>query len=257
MELAGIDKQIARYLLGEMTEEERAAFEQKLLQDSSFFEEVCLQEDELIMRYLRGQLDESLLARFRNAYLSQPARRARVESARAFRQAVHDADRRRRWGWIGEAFRPSALRAGLAFATAAVIVIAVFLLRPVIRQNPPAAGTSAVVAQKTVPELSFTLEPGLVRSGSGMQISIPAGSSKVQFKLIWRGVIAPQGYQVALGTPERPDAWSGRAVSKDGVLVATVPAEVLVAGDYVLRLHKLGPGARAEDQATYYFRVTK
>jgi hypothetical protein len=257
MGLSEMDEQIARYLLGEMSENEHSAFDERLVLDASFFEEVCAQEDELIMRYLRGKLEKGVAARFQKVYLNQPARRGRIESARFFRKAVHAAGRQRRWGWIGQVFGHNGLRAAVAVAAMAAIVLAVVWQRPVNKQSPALGKDSAQIAQNTPPKLSFRLEPGLLRSGSGLQISLPAETGEVQLKLIWRKGAALQGYRAVLGTPERPNVWSGEAVFQDGVLIATVPAHVLIPGDYLLELQTPGQGSKAERQVTYYFRVAK
>jgi len=62
---------------------------------------------------------------------------------------------------------------------------------------------------------------------------------------------------VILGTPEQPEIWSGATVHKDAGVIATVPANVLNAGDYTLKLQVARSGAHWEDVANYYFRVAK
>jgi hypothetical protein len=50
------DDLVTRFLLGELSEEERTQVEERFLADSAFFEEVLSAEDALIDRYLLGQL---------------------------------------------------------------------------------------------------------------------------------------------------------------------------------------------------------
>ena len=59
----GTDEQIVRYLLDEMNGEERSALEEHLSREPSFFEVIASAEDDMIMRYVRGDLEIRLLPR--------------------------------------------------------------------------------------------------------------------------------------------------------------------------------------------------
>src|SRR5438270_801322 len=87
--LTGNDQQIIRYLLHEAGEEELSMMEERLLSDLSFFDLVACVEDEMIMQYVRDEMDPDLKRRFEKSYLASPERRARIESARQLRTAVH------------------------------------------------------------------------------------------------------------------------------------------------------------------------
>lgn len=73
-----------RYLLGDLPEEDRWALASEYISDEGAYEELCAVEDELIDKYLRGELDERTRPRFERHYLASERRRAKVEFARAF-----------------------------------------------------------------------------------------------------------------------------------------------------------------------------
>jgi hypothetical protein len=242
------EEAIVRYLLAEMSEQDRARMEERLVHEPSLFDVVASVEDDLIMQFVRGDLDSHKLSRFNEVYMNAPAKRARVESARAWRQAVREVEGAR--GALGKNLG----RLCLAMAAAtAVIVVGMLWWSP---RKPPAQPQTKVVAPALFTEktsfASFLLEPGLTRSSGGTQIKVPAGISEVHFELVAADSSAHRIYTAVLGTPERPAAWTGPVSPKDAVFLAVVPAQVLRPGDYTLEVH--GDG---EDVATYSFRVAR
>ena len=242
------EEAIVRYLLAEMSDEDRSWIEERLVHEPSFFDVVASVEDELIMQFVRGELDSHKLSRFNEVYMNAPAKRARVEAARVWRQAAREA------AVAGKA--RLAIPVWLRFATvaAATAVIAGMLWRA--PRKPPAQPQPNAVAPAQFTEntsyASFLLEPGLTRSSGGTQIKVPAGISEVHFELVAADSSAHKTYIAVLGTPERPAAWTGPVSAKDASFLAVVPAKVLRPGDYTLELQ--GDG---EDVATYSFRVAR
>jgi hypothetical protein len=243
------EEAIVRYLLAELSEEDRARMEERLAQEPSFFDVVESVEDELIMQFVRGDLDSHKLSRFNEVYMNDPAKRARVESACAWRQAAREVA-----GGRG-ALNGNLGRLCLAAMATATAVIAIGMLWSSLRK-PPAQPQPKVVrpSQFTAetPYASFLLEPGLTRSSGGTQIKVPAGISEVHFELVAADSSAHKTYIAVLGTPERPAAWTGPVSPKDAGFLAVVPAQVLRPGDYTLEVQGEG-----EDVATYSFRVAR
>jgi hypothetical protein len=240
---------IVRYLLAQMNQEERSRMEERLVHEPSFFDVVASVEDDLIMQFVRGHLDSRKLSRFNEVYMTSPSKRARVESARAWRQAVRDAA-----GAGGSrALNPGWPRFTIMAAAAAVIVVT--LLWWPMRKHPVAPQVKVAVPSQFTEKpsyASFSLEPGLTRSQGGTQISIPPGVTEVHLDLAVANPSAYKRYRAVLGTPERPAAWTGPVSLKDASLLAVVPAKALRPGDYTLELQ-----AGGEDVAAYSFRVTK
>lgn len=73
------DDLIIRFLLGELSGEERSQFEGRFLADNDFFEEVLATEDALIEQYLLGQLSGEQRERAETLFQSSPRQRREVE----------------------------------------------------------------------------------------------------------------------------------------------------------------------------------
>ena len=249
------DEQIVRYLLDEMTAEERSSLEEHLSLDPSFFEQVAAAEDDMIMRYVRGDLEADMLPRFTEVYLNSPARRARVDQARLLQQAARDASQSRKPGSL--ALIPGPRRLVVAIASVAVVVALAVLLLPVWKnhssQQQPLIDHAQIAFDHT--QISFALEPGLVRGGGGALLALPPETKQVAFRLALSNSAAEGSYRVTLQTPERPSLWSGVVARQGPAFAAIIPADKLQPGDYTLKL--LSTAANSEEVATYYFRVAR
>jgi hypothetical protein len=247
--LTGNDQQIIRYLLHEAGEEELSMMEERLLSDASFFDLVACIEDEMIMQYVRGEMEPDLKQRFEKNYLVSPERRARIESARQLRTAVHSVAATRAIEKSKKrTFFPLPMRIACAAAALAVAVWWVWW-------KAPATQTRTGVAEVA---MSVALQPARTRSGegnAGAQFAIAADIQEVHFLLAEKQVQADQHYQVILGTPERPGIFSGAARIENGTVAVTVPAKLLIPGDYTLELQSIAADGRKQLLTTYYFRV--
>lgn len=86
-------KQIAtRYLLGELSEQEQAALEERYFSDPQVFNQVVQVESELVDAYARGQLSTDMRERFEQFYLTHPARRQRAEFAKALTTRIDERE---------------------------------------------------------------------------------------------------------------------------------------------------------------------
>jgi len=74
---------MTRYLFGEVSEEERAEFEDRYLKNSDVFQELIGLENEIIDRYVLGELSPPERERFERSFLTHPERRQTVEIARS------------------------------------------------------------------------------------------------------------------------------------------------------------------------------
>lgn len=73
------DDLIKRFLLGELSEEERAQVEERFLADNDFFEEVLSAEDALMDQYVLGQLSGQQLERAKTLFQTSPGQKREVE----------------------------------------------------------------------------------------------------------------------------------------------------------------------------------
>lgn len=113
-------QQIPRYLLGELTEEEREDFERDFFDGDELAAEVLAAEEKLMEDYVSGILDPGRRRQFENLYLSNPAHREELklhESLRTLSGAARAAGRPspavRKWAVAGLAACIAFLAIGL------------------------------------------------------------------------------------------------------------------------------------------------
>src|SRR6478609_6683639 len=82
MDPASFERDAFRYLLGEGTDDVRAAFETTLL-DGDGLEALAAIEDELIDRHVRKELSAADEARFQQHFRTLPGREAKIAFARS------------------------------------------------------------------------------------------------------------------------------------------------------------------------------
>ena len=77
------EEEIRRFLLGAMTDDERAAFEARFIaEDADLFDRIGVVEDELIESYVRETLSPTEKTEFEQNFLNTESRRARVRFTR-------------------------------------------------------------------------------------------------------------------------------------------------------------------------------
>jgi hypothetical protein len=79
---------MVRYLLGELSEEEKTKFEEMYFLDDHVFEDLQIVETELVDCYIRDEFSEAEQQRFRTHYLNSTERRAKVETAKCLMAAI-------------------------------------------------------------------------------------------------------------------------------------------------------------------------
>ena len=139
-----------RYLLGELSESEQLALEEKYFTDPQVFNQVLQIESGLVDAYARGQLSNEVRARFEQSYLNHQARTERAKFARALTARLDGIEestiragqsaapvswRRRviaalrgRWPWF---------RFSMALATLLILLVGLWLFVGSRRQQQP------------------------------------------------------------------------------------------------------------------------
>lgn len=79
---------IRKYLLADLAEPQRQAFEERLLSDDWVLEELQVVEDELVDDYLKDKLDAEERGRFESIFLATPERQDKLRFGRAFMHYV-------------------------------------------------------------------------------------------------------------------------------------------------------------------------
>jgi hypothetical protein len=316
---------IARYLLGELPEEQQVEIEDRAFSDKEYLAAITAVENDLIDEYARGELSPADRQRFESRFLASAERRKRVEFAKAFRAVVsespgpekkqiHDTSR---WPWRDSLYAfLSGLNpaARLAFVAAGILVIAVAAwlfaetqrLRRQVTQLQ-AQNQQGQELQKTLeverkrneelnarlnqekqqreqtdeslrqltetPEAtnpapppviaSLTLLPGLSRGG-GQKPNLDL-SSDARLVRLQIGIDPEEQYKsfaVEVRTLAGRQVWNRENLSPrtrrgSRAVGLTLPATVLKAGEYELRLRGLTEGGGSEDVGFYYFNVRK
>jgi len=281
---------MTRYLLGELSDRERAEMEARYCSDARTFAALVEVENGLIDDYVRGRLTEEVRVRFEAAYLSSPARRERVLFARAL---VRSADAPASAAPPGPTHRPASERAWwavlrgsrLAMATAAALVLVASGIWLVLDRSPalpdqaaaddagqaPVAGPrqsrdaapsdAAAPPAETIVALTLTVGAG-ERSASPVPppaVTIPPGTTDVRLQLRLRehdypryriGVRAIGAGEVFAATDLRPEQAGDTAM-----LAVSVPTGRLTSGDYLLTLHGETAAGEIDELSQTIFRV--
>ena len=124
---------IARYLLGELSEEQQVEIEDRAFEDKDYLASITAVENDLIDEYVRNELSGAERQRFEKRFLASAERRKRVEFARALagvmsEQAVPEkimVQETRPWSWMDSIY---AFINGLTPAAKMAFVSAVPLL---------------------------------------------------------------------------------------------------------------------------------
>jgi anti-sigma-K factor RskA len=96
---------MVRYLLGQMSADERADFETAYLNEDDVFQELVALENDLVDRYVLGDLSPAHRKQLEHSLQNNPARREAVETARsllahsAAAESELDIPGRSRYGW--------------------------------------------------------------------------------------------------------------------------------------------------------------
>jgi hypothetical protein len=248
--------QIIGYLLDELNIQERELVDERIRQAPAFFELVCAIEDDLMQGYLRGDLTAERRLRFEALYLTNPAKRARLDAARVLTNSLRDEALRRQARMPVLQLVPVRVRWGLAVGVLLLGVILWPSWRS--RHSSQTPSYAASGPPSSASETAFyVLEPGLLRSGGGNQIELPETAQLAQFDLLASDSTPPGRYYAVLGTPEHPQMWKGAVVRRDNRLSVSIPAAVLKNADYTLSLTSGSGAQNSVPVTTYYFRVLK
>lgn len=121
------------------------------------------------------------------------------------------------------------------------------------RRNSPPAQDS----------VTFDLDPGSVRSGSGETLSVPAGATHIQLRIALDVGSPEQKYRAVIESPEGRKIWNSnlfsgsRSASGDVTGLVRVPVRSLPPGNYVMFLHAERANGVLEQVAYYSFRVDR
>lgn len=266
---------IRQYLLGQVAPEGSSRIEEELLTDDALFQELLVVEDELVDQYLGHRLSPAERQSFETLFLAAPERQQKLRFARALHKYV-DQSETPEPGTDSvtdsasdekpDVVKPSPRRSffsflpfsnpivARSFAVAMVLIVAgvSWVIFNNWRQQSPRPGAV----------LAVTLTPGLTRDGGEIQkVNLSGAIDTVELRLA-----LPQSdyqtYRSVVLTDSQSEVWASNdlsAVTDSGrsCVVSSVPAKLLVVGDYRLKLRGRASNGSLEDVASYQFRVTR
>lgn len=273
---------IKDYLLGRLGAEPQRLFEERFLTDLGFQALALMVEDELIESYVFNLMPAREREQFVSRYMSNPRQADKVELfslLNSYAGARQTAVRESWWARLWAPLRERRWRPAFALAAALLLVtvLAGLLLvqRRAARERESARARREAVERevgrlngggeagqtKVAPDEVFavTLSPLLVRgSGEMPRVSAPAGARVVELRLAL--LSEERSYSATLLTDSGEELFTlrgldARAGEGGGVLSLNVPAGLLTAGDYQLRLVGVDGGGRQTREAVYPFRV--
>src|SRR5215217_8085598 len=93
------EKFIARYLLGELSEEQQVEIEDRAFADKEYVASITAVENDLIDEYVRHELSETDRRNFESRFLASADRRKRVEFAKALARIPEKSVQPVSWPW--------------------------------------------------------------------------------------------------------------------------------------------------------------
>lgn len=223
------DEQLIRYLLGNMTDDEKIQIEQMYFSDDELFEVLLALEQELKQRYALGMLTGNDIVLFEQRYLQKPGLQHELEFERNFVQQIQHLSRPRySLRALTDWFRSMQKTTQLAFALCLLVAIAgawftmrFFLLtgslntleaeRSQLQQKEKSLQQQLVDEQQRskdqaenlekakLPVLSFVLSPGGVRSaGDVPRLLLPSSPAQLLLLLDLESVRQSERYDAVL-----------------------------------------------------------
>jgi hypothetical protein len=276
---------IMQYLLGQAPHEDQSSFEERIVTDGEFYDELLIAEDELIDQYLSSQLSESERESFENYFLLEPERQRKLRFGRAFNKLLGTVELAPDVLPVSEnvtdgtldvpkpppklenympPLRPVPARPWYAIflpgqnpvlaysVMAALVLIVAGISWYALRNFGPTDPGRVYVAE---------LAPGgPTRSGGEeKKITLPLGTGTLELRLAVAGD-AYRSYRGVLVGDSGSEVWQGtnlQSISNAGTGVVTVriPVRSLAPGQYRLKLSGQTVPGEFEDLLSYYFRI--
>lgn len=295
MEQSTKKRWMMRYLLQQMTDEERLSVESMYIDKDELFEELLEGENSMLDAYVRGNVSAEERQLIEQHYLTTPERRDRVAFARSL---LHLRNRRQAKIKSGAAteFLPVPGPGGwgrvwgisLACVSVLALLAAGWLVRENLQLREELQAVRAdlarsaqqqwalereVEALKTPPKqdvpevrnaverlaagtVALALSPVSLRGvGDGNTLRIGPSASTAQLTLL--DPVSFPMYQVIIETAEGSAVWNQTGIRKSREsVVIVVPVKSLSAGDYIVRLRGM-TGNPPQNAGDYSLRVVK
>jgi hypothetical protein len=280
------DRQLTRYLLGLLPDEEAERFDEQSIVDDDMASRLQCVENDLVDAYVRGTLQGELLERFESFYLASPRRRDKLQFAARFLDAVDRAGA----AAVVPRTAPPRRRFVLSLAPAAMLLLACGVLfiqdvrlrrgltavqrDVVIRENRAQALAGQLDEQRVsntalkreldriraAPPFAVVLLPQTRGIGPVPVIALPPGAGMVAFDLALEdGDVAR--YEVALRDPATNHiVWRSGILTPDlsrrpATVAVAVPAGLLRPQHYSLELSGGNSAGAFDIVGSYAFQI--
>ena len=240
---------LRRYLLHDITDEEEAAIEQRLLSDDAFFQELEVMREELVDEYVAEQLTAKERASFKNGFLASPAGKKHLAFAQTLNHyfSSHSGARSKsRWTDRSNAFwtsRTNLLKTAAAFAGVVLVATILLLSRP---DSPQSYVTHTLASSSStrgdqVEEKTFKLKDQGLRA----ILLLPSPTTS---ETKYRAQLLNDKGEVENSV--------GIAASDTKSVTVEIPAKSLPSGRYVFQLYAIGNDAKPQRiPGNYHFTV--
>lgn len=232
----GLEKRLTAYVLGELSDTEKAGVEAQFFQDDSLFESLNALEEGLCRDYVADRLSPCCRAGFERQLSADVTLRAKVKESELLRElAVRERGRNKtaapRW-WQ----RPWTV-SHLVFAGAFALALA----------------AGVWVLERGPSEIRVTLSPGTLQGGSTQQyVEIPWGAGEVRLDLLVRRLPPLSGSRAVLRDDHWHTVWAGATTATGNGVEAILPAGRLSVGHYSVTL-----SLASDTVETYSFEVVR
>jgi hypothetical protein len=281
------DRQLTRYLLGLLPEEDAERFDEQSIVDDEMASRLQCVENDLVDAYVGGTLQGELLERFESFYLASPRRRAKVKFAGRFLDAV---DRAAAAAVVVPRTAPPRSRFVLSLAPAAMVLLACGVLfiqdvrlrrgltdaqRDVVTRENRAQALAGQLDEQRVandamrreldrvratPSFAVVLLPQTRGIGPVPVIALPPGAAMVAFDLALEAGDFSR-YEVALKDPAtNRKVWQSGILTPDlsrrpATVAVAVPAGVLRPQHYSLELSGRSSAGAFDIVGSYAFQI--
>ena len=275
---------IKQYLLGELDQDKQRHFEERLLTEDECLEELSAAEDELTDEYVAGALSAHERERFERHFLSTPERHRQLKFARSLKRYIATTGAAES-AKTSSVFQPSLSKRWFpsflhinnparAFSLTAALLLffsIALILETQRRQHQAGTEQRASTAlekdpgapkQPAAPYFAVTLTPGLTRdAGEIKKVLVPAGVNAVQLRLELAADDYPS-YRAVIRTDDGREVYASKPLPAEmagsvRIVTVSVPAKLLIHGDYQLKLSGLNANNEFEDVCSYSLRVLK
>jgi hypothetical protein len=282
---AADNKQMADYLLGNLSEAEEARLEAEYLADPHLQEQLLCVEDELVDAYVQGRLSADEKARVNARFLASPRGRRKLEFASSLARLATEGQpqEKQRPGREEAAFpKPASARILaipriLAAAAALLFVLALgwsfrekLLHRFTAGSRTQGQGTESPLPSKAIDQtsqesnagiISITLKPTSRNVDSVKRAKIPASAQEVHIQLEV-GNALHSSYRVALVNARDQVKWTGSdlrpsSIDSGKVINLNLPPSLLEPREYTLLLSPNENGARPIAEYAFVVERTK